>query len=227
MKSSPHSQPTAEGAGDRPAESLLPSPATRRTVPQRIVDAILFSAIAAGLVLMVSRFLQTVSAPPPELLSADSPEPIHEAVLSVTGWKVFQRTEHAAGAPSNARRLDRLRAIALRAPSVSLPLAADAIETGFQRADLDWAVRERMAKAEIRDTGGMPGTGAVVLHDPADPNGERVLAWYAELPSVDGEIRIIETIRADLADAILDTSPAPDPPTDPSESQGSRSVRRR
>lgn len=208
MTSSPPSRPTAEGEGNRPAGSAVARPSGRRTLPQRVVDAILFSAIAAGLVLTVARFLRSVNAPPAPVASVDEPEPIREATLSVSGWSVFQRTVPATGS-ANAPRLDRLRALARRASSVTLPLAADAIETGFQRSNLDWAVRERVGETEIRDTGGVPGTGALLLHDPADPNGERVLAWYAELPLADGEIRVIETIRADLADGRSEAAPNP------------------
>ena len=215
MTSSPHSRPTAEES-DRPSGTVPKTPA-RRTLLQRSVDAILFSAVAAGVVLTVSRFLQSVSTSEPAPVAPGVSEPIQEAVLSVTGWQVFQRTEPRYGPPSIRPRLERLRELARRASSATLPLAADSIETGFQRAALDWAVRERVGMAEIRDTGAVPGTGAVFLHDPADPNGERVLAWYAELPLASGEIRVIETVRADLADGRSAASPFPSLPPESSE----------
>ncbi len=200
MPSSPPSRPTAEGEPSPHAPDAASRTPARRSVPQRILDAVLFFAIAVGLVLTVSRFVKSLRTPSSDVAPADLPEPINEAVLSVTGWQVFHKTVSADEPRSNVSRLDRLRALARRAPSIPLPLAADAIETGFQRADLHWTVRERIGNAEIRDTGEVPGTGAVVIHDPADPNGERVLAWYAELPLANGERHVIETIRADLAE---------------------------
>jgi len=185
---------------DASRAASLPGPArVRRSGAHRIVDLTVFLAIAAGLVLTIVRFLGWLAPHETDLPDAPQETAVQEATLSLRGWNVTHQIHEAN--PTSAERVARLRELAAAAAGVALPLAPDAVESGFRKAELAWSHRERIGATEIRDTGDVPGTGAVVLFDPRDPAGERIIAWHVEIPLPGGKTQTIETVRSGLAPA--------------------------
>lgn len=195
------------------AAQTLRSARVPRNGAQRLVDLTVFVAIATGLVLTIARFLGWFAPPEEPVVDLPLETAVHEAAISLRGWDVTHRIHESSAIPTAQQRIDRLRALAARLQSgdLSLPLAPDPVETGFQTAQMTWTVHEWIGPAEIRDTGGVPGTGCLVLVDSRDPAGkeatggegesERVAAWLAEIPLSGGRTQTIETIRTGLAPA--------------------------
>lgn len=209
---------TTEDAS-RAAPTLRPARVPRNGA-QRIVDLTVFVAIAAGLVLTIARFLGWFAPPEEPVVDLPPETAVHDAAITLQGWDVTHRIHEANASPTAEQRIDRLRELAARLQSgdLALPLAPDPVETGFQTAQMTWTLRERIGPAEIRDTGGVPGTGAVFLVDSRDPAGnettgrevqnERVAAWLAEIPLSGGRTQAIETTRTGLASAAVEGNTA-------------------
>lgn len=209
---------TTEDAS-RAAPTLRPARVPRNGA-QRIVDLTVFVAIAAGLVLTIARFLGWFAPPEEPVVDLPPETAVHNAAITLRGWDVTHRIHEANASPTAEQRINRLRDLAARLQSghLSLPLAPDPIETGFQTAQMTWTLRERIGLAEIRDTGSVPGTGALFLVDSRDPasaktageagENERVAAWLAEIPLSGGRTQTIETTRTGLASAAVEGNTA-------------------
>jgi hypothetical protein len=185
-----------------PCASTPPGRVGARTpFANRLVDGIVFFALAAGLVMAVLKLTAPVAEVSPPQEDFIPGEQQTAATFQLTGWTVTQRSTPGSLAHSRELVAQELRQAAFALGPVDLPLAPDGVESRFLSEAQSWPIQEAVERIDLRLPPGDAPVGALIVKDAFEGGGLRVVGWVAALPAGPEQIRLLKLVRGGRGDA--------------------------